>query len=347
MNEQLVNQSHPGSIPGWRLKGFEGVHHHLGGRTVTFGSLFTGIGGLDLGFERAGLSCAWQCEIDDYCRRVLSKHWPDIPKHDNVMTFTGEGFERPDIICGGFPCQDVSLAGERAGLAGKRSGLWSEFARLIRFFRPRYVFVENVPGLLSPVDDGSVAPIADVLGDMAACGYDAEWQSIPAYVFGSTQERFRVCIVAYAAGLGSGQRGIPVFPQRWEGPCDSQGAGESDRRASGLGANRECDSHALRAGREELHISAVAVEPGFDHRIPDADAHADGFGIGRADDQRRNSPFVGSGWWGVEPPLVRMVHGLPRRMVRDAIRGLGNCVIPQLAEWVGRRIVEHAKVVAS
>ena len=261
---------------------------------MTFGSLFTGIGGLDLGFERAGLSCAWQCEIDDYCRRVLSKHWPDIPKHDNVMTFTGEGFERPDIICGGFPCQDVSLAGERAGLAGKRSGLWSEFARLIRFFRPRYVFVENVPGLLSPVDDGSVAPIADVLGDMAACGYDAEWQSIPAYVFGSTQERFRVCIVAYAAGLGSGQRGIPVFPQRWEGPCDSQGAGESDRRASGLGANRECDSHALRAGREELHISAVAVEPGFDHRIPDAYAHADGFG-GRTGGRGELTHFVKCG----------------------------------------------------
>src|SRR5215831_9611163 len=113
---------------------------------LTVGSLFSGIGGFDLGLERAGLRTAWFCESDPYCRRVLAKHWPGVPIHPDVRGLRGVDVEPVDILCGGFPCTDLSVAGRGAGLTSERSGLWFEFGRLIRELRPRYVVVENVPG---------------------------------------------------------------------------------------------------------------------------------------------------------------------------------------------------------
>jgi DNA (cytosine-5)-methyltransferase 1 len=150
--------------------------------TLTFGSLFAGIGGMDLGLERAGMVCRWQVEIDDYCRRVLAKHWPDVPKYGDIREVTGGELERVDLICGGFPCQDISNAGKRAGIDGERSGLWSEYIRLVRVLRPRYVLVENVAALLG-------RGIDRVLGDLAASGYDAEWDCIPAAAVGAPHLR--------------------------------------------------------------------------------------------------------------------------------------------------------------
>ncbi len=118
--------------------------------TLTFGSLFAGIGGFDLGFERAGLECKWQVEIDPYCQRVLAKHWPEVRRHDDIRTFPPDGSDewRVDVICGGFPCQDISDAGKRAGIDGERSGLWAEYARILGAIRPRFAVVENVAALL-------------------------------------------------------------------------------------------------------------------------------------------------------------------------------------------------------
>ena len=115
-----------------------------GSKPLTFGSLFAGIGGFDLGLERAGMVCKWQVEIDEYATRVLEKHWPTVRRWNDVRTFPPEGDWNVDVICGGFPCQDISVAGKGAGLAGARSGLWYEFARIIRHIRPRWVIVENV-----------------------------------------------------------------------------------------------------------------------------------------------------------------------------------------------------------
>src|SRR5690606_2479372 len=115
---------------------------------MTFGSLFAGIGGFDLGFERAGLQCKWQVEIDPYCQKVLAKHWPGVLRWDDVKTFARDCVaERVDVICGGFPCQDISNAGLKAGIDGERSGLWSEYVRIIRVLRPKYVVVENVAAI--------------------------------------------------------------------------------------------------------------------------------------------------------------------------------------------------------
>ena len=161
-------------------------------RALTFGSLFAGIGGFDLGLERAGMECRWQVEIDPWCRQVLAKHWPGVPRWDDVRTFARDEIERlrVDVVCGGFPCQDLSRAGKRAGIEGVRSGLWSEMCRVVRILRPKFIVVENVAAIL----DGG---FGRVVGDMAAIGYDAEWDCLPACAFGAPHVRDRLFIVGH------------------------------------------------------------------------------------------------------------------------------------------------------
>jgi DNA (cytosine-5)-methyltransferase 1 len=196
---------------------------------LTVGSLFSGIGGFDLGLERAGMRVIWQSEIDTYASAVLRKHWPAVPNlgdirgisaqtladaecaerwtqaegrnvHNGNDTGREEAPSRPaqccpDVLCGGFPCQDISNAGKRAGIDGERSGLWSEFARLIGELRPRYAIMENVAALLG-------RGLERVLGDLAALGYDAEWHCIPASAVGAPHRRDRIWIVGDASGEG-------------------------------------------------------------------------------------------------------------------------------------------------
>jgi DNA (cytosine-5)-methyltransferase 1 len=158
-------------------------------------SLFAGIGGFDLGLERTGgFETVAFCEIDPRARKVLAKHWPEVPCYDDVCSLTGDALAGDgifvDAIVGGFPCQDLSAQGERAGLGGARSGLWFEMARLIGELRPRIVIVENVAELL---DSG----FGDVLGSLASIGYDAEWHCIPAGAIGAPHLRDRVWVIAH------------------------------------------------------------------------------------------------------------------------------------------------------
>jgi DNA (cytosine-5)-methyltransferase 1 len=161
--------------------------------------LFSGIGGFSLGLERSGaFEIVAFCEIDPFCSRVLKKHWPEVPCYEDVRTLTAERLTADgiavDAICGGFPCQDISIAGKGAGLAGERSGLWFEYARLIGELRPRFVIVENVSALLG-------RGLGRVLGDLAALGYDAEWHCIPAWMVDLPHSRERIWIVAYPNGV--------------------------------------------------------------------------------------------------------------------------------------------------
>lgn len=155
--------------------------------------LFSGIGGFSLGLKRAGMTTVAFCEINPYCRAVLRRHWPEVPCFHNVEDIDSYDIGRIgpiDLICGGFPCQDISHAGAGAGITGERSGLWSSFSRLIGLIRPRYVIVENVAALL---DRG----MGTVLGDLARIGYDTEWSIISACSVGAPHVRRRVFIVAY------------------------------------------------------------------------------------------------------------------------------------------------------
>ena len=147
--------------------------------------LFSGIGGFSLGLERAGMETVAFCEIEPFPRAVLKHHWPEVPCYEDVRTLTAarlaaDGINEIDVICGGFPCQDLSLAGRMVGMDGTRSGLWSEIARLIGELRPRYAIMENVANLLSGPAGRSGEWFGRVLGDLASLGYDAEWHCIPA-----------------------------------------------------------------------------------------------------------------------------------------------------------------------
>jgi len=160
--------------------------------------LFSGIGAFSLGLERSGVFRAVAfCEQDQYCRKVLSRHWPEVPIYDDVRDLTAGRLAADgiavDAICGGFPCTDISVAGRGAGIGGSQSGLWSHFARLVGELGPRYVFVENVAALL-------VRGLDRVLGDLATLGYDAEWHCIPAASIGAPHQRDRIWIVAYPDG---------------------------------------------------------------------------------------------------------------------------------------------------
>ena len=264
------------------------------------GSLFSGIGGIDLGLERAGMKIAWQVEIDEWCRRVLTKHWPAVPKYGDIRSVGAHNLAAVDVLAGGFPCQPVSHAGKRQAQDDAR-WLWPEFARLVRELRPRYVFVENVPGLL----DG---PMADVLGDLAACGYDAEWDCIPAAAVGALHTRDRVWMVAYADSGGGSAESRQQQAQRPQVFVGGSTAHVSDAGGEGL------------EGLGRLQKVSCALTDGFD-----------------SDSTTGFSVIGDGGFWSSEPQLGRMAHGIPHRV--DRLRGLGNAVVPQIVQWIGERMM--------
>jgi DNA (cytosine-5)-methyltransferase 1 len=237
-----------------------------------------------------------------------------------------------DVLCGGFPCQDLSYAGKGAGLDGERSGLWAEYARLVRELRPRYVVVENVGALLA-------RGIDVVLGDLAACGYDAEWDCIPASAVGAPHRRDRVWIVAYPDG-SQGWRGALRRPG---GDGRSGVHGEARTVAD---AARDLRAGTAPAGAERQRARASGQRGGMQD-VADAQGERLGTGL-RADGeagQRRGRSGDGGGedggWWLTEPGMGRVAHGIPARV--DRLRSLGNSLVPQIAEWIGRRIVEHER----
>jgi DNA (cytosine-5)-methyltransferase 1 len=170
-------------------------------------SLFAGIGGIELGLERAGMTTVGQVELDPFCRRVLAHHWPEVPRHDDVRTFAtwwdSEPRPRVHVAAGGFPCQPFSLAGKQLGITDER-WMWPAMADVVRHVRPDYVFVENVGDL---VRDGDA--FGWVLGDLATCGFDAEWAVLSAPQFGAPQaKRERVYLVAHPKGVDGESRAL-------------------------------------------------------------------------------------------------------------------------------------------
>ena len=186
---------------------------------MRFGSLFAGIGGFDLGLERAGMECAWQVEIDPWAQKVLAKHWPDVRRYGDICEVNYP--EPVEVLCGGFPCQDISGAGKGAGITGSRSGLWKEYKRIIREVGPRWVIIENVSILRS-------RGLVTVLQDLSEIGYDAEWHCVPASYVGAPHRRDRIWIVAYPnqQGLeGSGPQRILQGRQTTTGHTGQGSAG--------------------------------------------------------------------------------------------------------------------------
>ncbi len=200
---------------------------------LTVGSLFSGIGGLDLGLERAGMRVIWQAEIDPYCCQVLRQHWPDVPNLGDVSRIEWSDVVRPDVICGGYPCQPFSLAGARAGTDDRRH-LWPYVRDALRVLRPRFALLENVAGHLSLGFDR-------VLGDLAEIGFDAEWDCIPAAAVGAPHRRDRVFLVAYPAH-DAGPGPVPAAVADPEGVAVGPGLRASGAPRLGWGRPRDCGS---------------------------------------------------------------------------------------------------------
>jgi DNA (cytosine-5)-methyltransferase 1 len=170
------------------------------GCSVTFGSAFAGVGGFDLGLERAGLVCRFQIEIDAFCRRVLARHWPHVARHEDIRFVSERELVPVDVLCGGFPCQDLSIAGKRKGLKGERSGLFYQFTRIAAELRPTWVLLENVDGLLS---SHLGADFGHVLRELEDVGYVAgAWRVLDSRWFGVPQRRNRVFIVGCLGASG-------------------------------------------------------------------------------------------------------------------------------------------------
>lgn len=172
---------------------------------MKYASLFSGVGGFDLGFDRAGMECVLQVEQDKHALSVLRRHWPDVPKMEDVCNVTAKTIGAVDLICGGFPCQDVSVAGRRAGLDGERSGLWFEFHRILSDVKPAWVVIENVPGLLS---SNGGRDFAVILHGLVNIGYGVVWRVLDSQYFGVPQRRRRLFIVGH---LGTGRAAQVLF----------------------------------------------------------------------------------------------------------------------------------------
>ncbi|ADP84815.1 C-5 cytosine-specific DNA methylase [Pseudofrankia inefficax] len=371
-------------------------------------SLCSGIGALDLGLERAGLTTVGQVERDPFCQRVLARHWPEVPRHDDVLTTTEWWTAQPDrptvdVVAGGFPCQPASVAGARRGSADER-WLWPGVHHVIDTLRPRFVVLENVPGLLSlrpgrPAGGGELgdAPgvpvgLGAVLGDLAASGYDARWDCIPAAAVGAPHRRDRFWLIAVLADPNGQRRGT-----RWAGRPARPGDHREDVAPAGL-ADPDRERRHVRPGTRG-HL-AGQPEPA-DRRDPLADPDGESrgrppwdalagrgpasAGVGPAQPGRRGDVAdpdgagldprgwlgrawptpVRDGWWTPEPRMggtddgpapgvdpgrltpepwergtPRLATGIPHQTER--LRGLGNAVVPQVAEHVGRILLDLA-----
>jgi DNA (cytosine-5)-methyltransferase 1 len=281
--------------------------------TLTVGSLFSGIGGFDLGLERAGMKVIWQSEIDQFANKVLKKHWPDVPNLGDITKVDWSKIERPDVICGGYPCQPFSTAGKRGGTDDPRH-LWPAMHNAICVLRPRYALMENVRGHLS-------LGFSRVLGDLAEIGYDAEWQVIPAAAVGAPHKRDRVFIVAYPnnAGVGTHRRKVQrQKPSR-----------EQKRQIIPQHVFSRRSSEMANADSEFLGQYGSSGDVANESRQ-------------RHDQRERQKTDDLGQWWEIEPNVGRVANGVSDRV--DRLKGLGNAIVPQVAELVGALVIQHANI---
>lgn len=346
---------------------------------LTAGSLFSGIGGLDLGLERAGWTIKWQVEVDEWCRKVLTKHWPDVPRYGDIRELKGDELEPVDLICGGFPCQPFSVAGKRRGAADDRY-LWPEMFRIIKALRPAWVLGENVANIVNMALD-------TVLSDLESEGYEAATFVIPACAVGAPHRRDRVWIVAYSHGKQADKQLLESkqpSKQRWVSLETGQ---EASRQEDGQASNnnltrlRKNVAHTAGIRRQGLCEVSGGLEAQQEERrlcqsqggralaYPQRDRLQGIFGDGAATDLRRRFANEGGedgSGWEPQPGLGRVLDGPadwldghrwpapfgceqydwePPRLASGIpnrvarLRALGNAVVPAVVKWIGQRII--------
>ena len=339
---------------------------------ITLGSMFAGIGGLELGFESTGrFETKWQVEIDDYAIKVLSKHWPSVARWKNVKTFPPRPVSdwQCDVIAGGFPCQDLSFAGKGAGLAGERSGLFSEIIRVASIIKPRAIVLENVAALYARGLDV-------VLGELAQIGYDAEWHCVSAASVGAPHRRDRVFIIGWNTNgehddtVEQVSRGTVADTSRSGATlCDTNGKSKpvspfnaktselqsnvANSVRSGTGDENESTGRQKRKSANAFKPATLrqgdwkALSEGTDASSADCGTLAESDSQrGRSRNTQRQdaenagqSPRCQKHWgWHSEPSVGRVANGVPKRV--DRLRCLGNAIVPQVAQVVAERLLE-------
>ena len=279
--------------------------------------LFSGIGGFALAAKwRWGedLDLVGFCEIEKYAQKVLNKNFPGVPIYEDITKLNGNDFKDIDLITGGFPCQDISIAGKGEGIEGSRSGLWTELHRIIGEVRPRYALIENVPML-------TIRGGTRVIADLAEIGYDAEWQIIGADDVGAWHRRKRIWVVAY----------LPHSESKRYGRWDSEECGTEGRELlTGKQGRSEMGSEIERCGKSftEVPDTDRKRSQGLVRRPQE---------IQRSDQQiRLRSRARPRNWWNAEPDVGRVAHGIPNRV--DRLKGLGNAIVPQVAYEIMKRL---------
>lgn len=299
-------------------------------------ALFAGAGGGILGGKLLGWRTVCAVEIDSYARNVLLARQRDgmlepFPIWDDVRTFDGTPWRgHVDVISGGFPCQDISAAGKGAGIDGERSGLWSEFARIICEVRPSYVFVENSPMLTN-------RGLGRVLGDLALLGYDAEWGVLGAYQAGAPHKRDRMWIAAYAPCFaGHARRPTPEGQQRSSGLTD----GRDDVANTSIHGLPQPKQKALLGARRWQEGGTACELRGT--LCDTTGARLQNWTTGTIRESSQNEESERPNWWTTEPALGRVAHGVARRV--DRLKCIGNGQVPAVAalawETLMRRVSE-------
>ncbi len=275
---------------------------------MKIGSLFSGIGGIELGFEREGFETKWFVEKNLFCQAVLRKHWPKVKIYGDITSIDFRKTEPIDVLTGGFPCQDISVAGKGKGITGERSGLWKEYLRAIREIQPKLTVIENVSELTNKGLDV-------VLANLAEAGYDAEWCDLRAADFGAFHRRERIFIIAYSY-------------------------------SNGFSSSRECSKERSLQSTQSEYKECSSLSPVFftndiSERIQrfkqETIQGKQGFSWGK--DVRRVEDFFGRP--DIPEPLIRRASdGVSNKSYKARIKSIGNAVVPQVAQFVARRIKE-------
>jgi len=269
--------------------------------------LFSGIGGFSLGLERAGMETVAFCEFEPHAQEVLRKHWPDTPIHSDVRSLDGKQYRGTvDVVCGGFPCQDLSTAGTQAGFSGERSSLYREMLRIISECRPRYAIFENVTGLLT---GESGRWFGQFLYDLAEIGFDAEWHCIEAAYVGAPHRRDRVWVIAYPT-------------EQYDGASNKEQIKRQESK--------------FREGFSEINVPANTNskrQQGFAKVAHNLKQQIQLMRSSKTSRERFNL---------TESALLGANDGVSRGMDRKRIARLGNSVVPQIPEAIGRAIMGAA-----
>lgn len=331
--------------------------------------IFSGIGGFSIGLEAASMQTVAFCEINPFCQKILKKYWPSVPIFPDITTINKEDLKtlpRIDVIAGGFPCQDISVAGKQKGITAKRSGLWKEFVRLINETRPKYAIIENVANLRSK-------GLIRVLQDLWKIGYDAEWHCIPASAFGAPHRRDRIWIIAYPAcvgkiGLSIGKKETESTPgdgckNATDSNCKRCHSGEYNQQGGCLPGNKnrkypqtqqewdiresrasqickvlsDTDCQRLQRCRRFEEISPICTQEQVSVYYCSRGIKQWGkepLAVPRLKDERLNPDWVE---WLMGYPISWTDGG--SRMQR--LQSLGNAVVPLIPEFLGKLVVDH------